>query len=80
MPKQLINFMYALINCVPQYYNSLKFIINFTACLTSSVTRWLEYLSIFGHLLHWKLAQKCHKFATVGSAFCQINNRNLPNW
>ena len=35
----------------------------------SSVTRWLDYLSIFGHL------QQCHKFAQVGSVFCKIRNK-----
>ena len=40
----------------------------------SSVTRWLDYFSIFGHFQQWKLAQNCHKFAKVGSAFCQIRN------
>ena len=39
-----------------------------------SVTRWLDYFSIFSHLQQWKLAQSCHKFAKVGSAFCQIRN------
>ena len=42
-----------------------------------SVTRWLNYFSIFGHLHQWNWAQKCHKFAKVGSAFCQIRNKPL---
>ena len=40
-----------------------------------SVTRWLDYFSIFGHLQNWKLAQKCHKFPKVGSTFYQIRNK-----
>ena len=40
----------------------------------NSVTRWLDYFSIFGHLQKWKLAQLCHKFAKVGSAFYQMGN------
>ena len=43
----------------------------------SSVTRWLDYFSIFGHLHQRKLPQNCHKYAKVGSAFCQIRNK-LP--
>ena len=30
---------------------------------------------IFGHLQQWKFAQKCHKFAKVGSLFCQIRKK-----
>ena len=37
----------------------------------ASVTRWLDYFSIFGHSQQCKLAQKRHIFAKVGSAFCQ---------
>ena len=42
-----------------------------------SVTRRLDCFSIFGHLRQWKLSQKCHKFAKVSSAFCQIRNKPL---
>ena len=49
--------------------------LNATEIFRSSVTRWLHYCSIFGHLQQWKLAQKCDKFAKVGSAFCQIRNK-----
>ena len=39
------------------------------------VTRWLAHFSIFGHLQPWKFAKQCHKFAKVGSTFCQISNK-----
>ena len=39
------------------------------------MTRWLDCFSIFDRWQQWKLAQKCHKFAQVGSAFCQIRNK-----
>ena len=35
----------------------------------------VRLFSIFGHLQQWKLAQYCHKFAKVGSLFCQIRNK-----
>ena len=38
-------------------------------------TRWLNYVSIFGHLQQWKIAQKCKKFAKVGLLFCQKRNK-----
>ena len=41
------------------------------------MTRWLNHVSIFGHLQQWKLAQKCNKFTKVGLLFCQIRNK-LP--
>ena len=40
----------------------------------SSTTRWLNYVSIFGQLQQWKLAQKCNKFAKVSLLFWQIWN------
>ena len=41
-----------------------------------SVTRWLNYVSIFGHFQQWKLAQKqWNNFAKVGLLFCQIRNK-----
>ena len=50
----------------------------------------LDFFSIFGHLQQWKLAQSCHTFAKVCSAFCQIRNilskiwpftyKLLPKW
>ena len=45
--------MYALINCVPQYYNSLKFIINFTACNSFSKrkTSFCKYKHISGSII-----------------------------
>ena len=43
--------------------------------ITCSVTRWLDYFSIFAHLPQWKSAHLCHKFVRVGSAFCQIRNK-----
>ena len=46
--------------------------------------------SIFGHLEHWKFAQKYKMFAKVGSQFCRILNsysrngqkllKTLPRW
>ena len=41
----------------------------------TSVTRWFDYVSIFGHLQQWKIAQKCKKFAKVGLLFCQKRNK-----
>ena len=55
----------------------------------SSVTRWLNYFSIFGHLKQRKIAQKNKIFTKVGSQFCQIlivthemakKNLILPTW
>ena len=40
-----------------------------------SVTRWLDCFSIYGHLQQRKLSQICHKFAKLGSAFCQLRNK-----
>ena len=45
--------------------------------LSSSVTRFLDYFSTFGHLHQWKFAQKYPKFAKVGSKFYQTLE-NLP--
>ena len=45
--------------------------------LPTSVTRRLDYFSIFGHLHQLKLAQQCYQFAKVALAFCQIRNK-LP--
>ena len=44
-------------------------------CFKDSVTRWLNCISILGHLQQWKLAQKCNKFAKVILLFCQIRNK-----
>ena len=43
--------------------------------LTSSVTRWLDYFSVFHHLQKWKFVQ----FVTLGSKVCRIltNCQNL---
>ena len=43
--------------------------------LSCSVTRWLDYVSIFDHLQQRKLTQKCKKCAKVGSTFCQKRNK-----
>ena len=45
-----------------------------------SVTRWLDYYSIFGHLHRWKFAQRHTIFAKVGSKCCQIvkNHKTCP--
>ena len=45
----------------------------------SSVTRWLDYSSTFGHLYQWKLAQWHTKFAKVGPRFSQIVNKPSKN-
>ena len=77
--------------CVPKYAlgkNSLSLSLSLSLThwhfaslnYTSSVTRWLYYLSIFCHLQQWKLAQWCHKFAKVGSAFCPIRNKLSKIW
>ena len=55
-------------------YND-KWLLRHSACLANSVTRWLDYFSIFGHWQRWKLPQECHKFAKVGAAFYQIRNK-----
>ena len=50
--------------------------------MACSVTRWLEYFSIFGHLKECKFSQKHKIFAKVGSKFCQIVNtafKSYPN-
>ena len=39
------------------------------------MTRSFDLFSTFGHLQQFKLAQKCHNFAKVGSAFSQIRNK-----
>ena len=39
-----------------------------------SVTRWLDYFSIFGHLQQWKFALKHQIFAKADSKFCQTLN------
>ena len=38
-----------------------------TETATTSVTRWLDYLPLFGYLQQLKFAQKLTKFAKVGS-------------
>ena len=38
----------------------------------TSVTRWLDYISTFGHLNQRKFAQWYTNFAKVGPKFCQI--------
>ena len=40
-----------------------------------SVTRWLNNISILGHLQQWKFPQQCNKLAKIGSIFCQIRNK-----
>ena len=45
-----------------------------------SETRWMYYFSIFGHLQHWKAAQKHNNFARVGSKFWQTINKPSTNW
>ena len=50
----------------------------FSKCVLS-VTRLLDYFSIFGHLHQWKFAQKYRKFADVGLKFCQILNKRIKN-
>ena len=43
--------------------------------LPTSVTRWLDYVSIFGLLQRRYLTQKLDKFAMVGLTFYQIRNK-----
>ena len=42
----------------------------------------VRFFSILVHLPEWKLAQKCHKFAKVGSAFCLMRNNpsKISQW
>ena len=49
------------------------------AGLVSSVTRWLDYVTNFGHLLQWNLTQYHNLFAKVGSKFCQILEQPSKN-
>ena len=39
-----------------------------------SVTRWLAYYLIFGHLQQWKIPKLCKTLPKVGSKPCQILN------
>ena len=48
-------------------------------CVATSVTKQLNYFSIFGHLQQWNLAQQCRKFTNVCSTFCQIRNKPSNN-
>ena len=43
--------------------------------VVASVTRWLDYFSIFGYLQQRKFGQLCTKFAKAGSTCCQIINK-----
>ena len=47
----------------------------FVRLRSASVTRWLVYFSIFGHLHGWKIAQWDTKLVKVGSKICQIFNK-----
>ena len=51
---------------------------------SASVTRWLDYLSIFGHLQQKQFAQKLlTNFGKVGSKFGQILEKlseTIPKW
>ena len=38
----------------------------------ASVTRWLDYFSIFGHLQQWQFAQKQKIITKAGSKFCKM--------
>ena len=57
------------------FLDSNNFSSKFVDGLKSSVTRWLYYFSISGHLQQWELVQLCHKIAKVGSALCQMRNK-----
>ena len=58
--------------------------------IDDSVTRWLDYFSIFGHLHQEKVAQKQNNSAKVGSKLGRILNKHstifqrfiniLPKW
>ena len=39
------------------------------------MTRWLTYVSIFGHGQQWKLSKKCNKLDKVSWLFCWIRNK-----
>ena len=54
------------------FKSKLEYNIGWDMC---SVTRWLDYFLIFGHLQQREWAQFCHKFAKENSAFCQIRNK-----
>ena len=42
---------------------------------SASVTRWLDYLLILGHLQQWKFAQWHKRLTKVGSNFCHTLNK-----
>ena len=41
-----------------------------------SVTRWLDYFSIFDHLQQEKVSQKHNYFSKVRSTFCETLNKH----
>ena len=47
--------------------------------VTVSVTRWLDYLSIFDHSQQYKFAWEHKIFAREGSKFCQTLNKPFKN-
>ena len=49
------------------------------ACNSGSVTRWVDYFSIFGHLQKWQFGKWHTKFFKVGSKVCQMLNYLLNN-
>ena len=57
---------------------NLSIVTNSSDALTS-VTRWIDYFSIFGHLQQWKLAKKRRIIAKLGSAFSQKRNKLAKN-
>ena len=45
-----------------------------------SVTRWLDYFSIFCHLLQTKICPNTYVFAKLGAKFCRVLNERSKNW
>ena len=49
----------------------VHFLVFLSVRVTISVTRWLDYFSIFGHLTRLKSCPKLKNYAKVSSKFCQ---------
>ena len=54
---------------LPQFLSI--FLVFLSVRVTISVTRWLDYFSIFGHLTRLKSCPKLKNYAKVSSKFCQ---------
>ena len=62
-------------NARPIYLGSFYMLDIKVFCDVASVNRWLDYISTFGHLHQWKLAQWHTKFAKVGPRYSPIVNK-----